>query len=106
MQTTSNQSYMYTTILFKPFLCHPEAVLTAMIDWGHTRLIINALVVPLAFGMDSMKAIGLSATVHAACLLHDLLSPRIKSKVYALPREIYLAIALFVGWNLFLVDFI
>lgn len=67
---------------------------------------LNALILPLSFGMDSMKAIGLSATVHAACLLHDLLSPKIKSKVYALPREIYLAIALFVGWNLFLIDLV
>ena len=81
-----------------------EATVTAIIDASHTRLVLNALVLPLAFGMDTMKAIGLSATVHAACLLHDLLSPKIKSKVYAFPREIYLAIALFVGWNLFLVD--
>ena len=81
-----------------------EATIASLTDYGHTRLIFNALVLPQAFGMDTMKAIGLSATVHAACLLHDLMSPKIKSKVYALPREIYLAIALFVGWNLFLVD--
>ena len=85
-------------------MSHIEAIIAAQIDVGHTRLISNSLVVPLAFGVGSMKAIGISATVHAACLLHDLLSPKIKSKVYALPREIYLAIALFVGWNLFLVD--
>lgn len=55
--------------------------------------------------MDNGRAIGLSALVHAACLTHDLIFPRTSnSKVYALPKEVYLAIALFVGWNLFLVD--
>ena len=83
-----------------------EATILSLVDYGHTRLILNALILPLAFGMDYMKAIGISATVHAACLLHDLLSPKIKSKVYALPREIYFAIALFVGWNLFIVDLV
>ena len=85
---------------------YTDAIVAAQIDVGHTRLILNGLVLPLAFGMDYMKAIGISATVHAACLLHDLLSPKMKSKVYALPREIYLAIALFVGWNLFIVDLV